>query len=259
MWTQMARWISTFVIELICIAALALLAGVQVAHWGGAGHETLAASIAGAVAGGVLGNFVDRLLHRSASGAGVILSTAWGTVTLPANHDLARAIREATILATEALAHEHLCMIKLLRPEADRSSFNYVEQAEGFERAVRMWGRNERRRLVRRPLEACSLPSVAIVAAHLRAFVHPMGAADLAALGRDQQALGRAVAAELGLPLDPGFEAALNGDPNHGYDFTLGQATAGYFMERAKTDAAVYRALSLELQIDHGSVLVCSS
>jgi hypothetical protein len=50
--------------ECFVVAAAVWLLGVRIARWGD-GHETLAVLAAAAAAGGILGNYLDRLLCRS--------------------------------------------------------------------------------------------------------------------------------------------------------------------------------------------------
>jgi len=250
---QFTQAVLAITVEIAFTLAMAFGAGVMIAHWGSVGHEPIGTTVAGSIAGGVLGNFVYRLLNLSSIFIGRLMITDQDTARLPANHHIARGIRGALISGVVAVAHEGIAAAARRNPEADVTSERLIWRAAQMERDIGLWARQERRNLDWGPAGGCMSRSVTMASRDLTDLVDP-GPTDPAS-DAERHALwaqvGAAMVQELnaGLsgPLAAELKAVLEGQTVDGFSFTYLDAVSGYFIERAKKDPVLFRATNLYL------------
>ena len=235
--------ISEFVLRAALPVSAAVVLGTAVAGWGGAGQAPIVASVAGAVAGGVLGNIADRWLGSG----GQYASDAFGRLrrdgSLPPNHDLARAIRRSQLRAIILIADVIVAREIAAGDDGDRSSWLRRVKLERFARDVRKWSRKAMR-MTKRGQEFAVTTAVQILSDHIELLCDEAGVVQ----APPWQEAASAALAELdaaGIVWRPAeFDrAVLDG----AREFAWSTATHALLWEEIKKEAAVYRVLSLRM------------
>lgn len=246
--------ISVLTVEAALAICLAAAAGVGAAHWGLRGGETLVASAGGAVAVGVLGNFVDRLLVRTSQVLGDLLPRRRRD-GLCINHDLARAIRAAEIAAVKAVCDATM-VEEAAHAEGDRTAFSRRSDLEAFRRRIRRWARSAERQLDHKRQELSDLDSIRLLSRVLPQIILPPPADSDAGRAFDWVIRTGAGSVLTELDRSVGWKPACFVDALLESQFAAShvswsEAFRSFFLEVVKTDQAVYRIVSLELMV-HG-------
>jgi hypothetical protein len=135
------RSTAQLMIEFAATVGTAGLFGYGFAHWGDAG---LGGTVAASIAGGVIGNFADRLMCHGTDLVTRSLSER-DLDELPPNHDLARALRRAELHAVMALATASMRENARRSDEYDRSAMLLRQRDATFHQQLRKWVRRARR------------------------------------------------------------------------------------------------------------------
>ncbi len=233
-----------FVAEFGLVVSLTILFA-KIAHLGEGSWPTIAAT---AVATGLLGNYVYRWIERSAETAKHIAPDGRLDGILPVNHDLGRAIRDAQLSATIALALALLSQYREAIVDWSPAAWREYRRLKQFVRQVRRWARQARREwnAKREP------KAVRLIAAMLVDLV----AMDLAedapsVLGLDfwrrAAAVTLAEMRDAGIDDMPDMFVEAMRHPTGPVSWRA--AVKSFFLESLKTDDSVFRVVMLQLEM----------
>jgi len=212
-------------------------------------------TLGGGVAGGILGNFSDRLMCRGSDWVMARFAERLRRGELPANHDLARTVREAQLDGVAALAHKYASILKTDDYGIDRTAQIALGERQDFERKIMRWVDAKKKKLRRGVLSEseCRLAEIAATKNNQRLLSDPH-------LGSAEQRIVRAwiEAGKLTLEeirasksmknIPEEFVAAMEGRGNL-EGVTWANATLSLFAEALKKDenTPAFRVVMLDL------------
>lgn len=227
----------------------AAIFGLGYAHWGASAGDGLSGTIGAAIAGGVIGNFADRLMCHGSDAITRMLESA-GSDELPVNHDLYRALRRAQLKALGVLAAMAVREDRQGHAEADRSAMLYDHRLAAFRTAFRRWQRRALNANAKRDWPSAS-PLVTMLASRLPLLLGERCAPETPH-APDLTAEGIACITELREAgifwLPEPLRETLEGHPT-GAMPAWDVAFRSFFWEEIKTETAVHRVVSLRLAL----------
>src|SRR3954471_13629320 len=116
--------IAILIVELLLTIFIFACFGLWLARWGYGTADSTRITLAGAISGGVIGNFADRLMCRGASYVASMLALT-APPRLPPNHDVVRSLWIAQLSAAALIATRSIALERQGMAACDRSSWAY--------------------------------------------------------------------------------------------------------------------------------------
>jgi hypothetical protein len=236
-------------VVLTAAVAGATVAGGFAGVGSSAGLAAVVITSASAASGGALGNLTYAEFCAGSDRIVEYLLRSSGSGELPINHDIARAVRRAQIMATEAIA---ALVVDELRPmEADRSAQIAYRPLGEFLTEIRKWRQVEEESLRSNWLTLAERDDLQAAGRRFRELLGSLPTAtNDAAAEKFWVEAGKLVIDELsnfGIPNGPPifFEAVTGRSSIRGIRWS--DAVVAFFAQQLKKDTAVYRAVSIDL------------